>query len=145
MSLSESKCLMFWRLRIIQGRKWLPKSGGASSNTSSNAAWCRRRRRLLFCQKVGGGNWPPCLPPFTYAPAVYIVDQWFFMNLGWYSWGNKIMSFYAQVFPVLWIDETILILKEFFWSLVASALRLSAGFLIGRQNFLWRHCAFYFF
>ena len=31
---------------MYQGRKWLPKSGGASSNTSSNAA--RRRPRGTF-------------------------------------------------------------------------------------------------
>ena len=44
----------------IQGRKWLPKSGGASSNAGSIAA-----RRLLFCQKGGGGAIarPPSLTP----------------------------------------------------------------------------------
>ena len=41
--------------KLDQGRKWLPKTGGASSNTSSNVAG----RRLLFCQKVGGQLPPP--------------------------------------------------------------------------------------
>ena len=41
-----------------QGRKWLPKSGGASSNKVV------MRRGAFYSAKKWGGNFPP----FTYAP-----------------------------------------------------------------------------
>ena len=59
---------IFWKLQlwagsnVVQGRKWLLKSGGASSNTSNNAA-------PSILPKSGGAIAP--LPPFTYAPVVH--------------------------------------------------------------------------
>ena len=49
----------------IQGRKWLPKSGGASSNTGSNAARLRAGGAFYSTKKWGAiaPSAPPSLTP----------------------------------------------------------------------------------
>ena len=47
-----NQCTEFYY--VLQGRKWLPKTGWASSNVACRCRRAAARRRLLFCQKLGG-------------------------------------------------------------------------------------------
>ena len=60
--------------KLLQGRKWLPKSGGTSSNTSSNAA-------PSILPKSGGEIAPPA--PSSLTPLFYI-----YKHLGYFQLVN---------------------------------------------------------